>query len=96
MPWCEDCSRFWNPPSMNRDGSCPTCGRVIAEPAKVPWHFKLLVVAIVLYLGYRAWQGFVLAAEHGLLWLPFVLVAGIAVGVWLLVHRSRQATDAVD
>ena len=47
-------------------------------------------------MGYRAWQGFVLAAEHGLLWLPFVLVAGIAVGVWLLVHRSRQATDAVD
>ena len=36
MPWCEECSRFWNPPSMNRDGSCPSCGRVIAEPAKVP------------------------------------------------------------
>ena len=23
----------------------------------VPWHFKLLLAAAVLYLGFRAWQG---------------------------------------
>ena len=39
---------------------CPKCGRSldpeVAEPA-VPWHFKLLVVATVAYLAYRAYQG---------------------------------------
>jgi hypothetical protein len=24
-----------------------------AEPAKAPWHFKVLVVALAVYLGYR-------------------------------------------
>ena len=42
---------------MGAGGECPTCGRVIAQAPGVPWHFKLLVVAVALYLGYRAWQG---------------------------------------
>jgi len=57
VPWCEDCSKFWNPTSMNADGTCPTCARVIAPPAKTPWHFKLLMAAVALYLGFRAVQG---------------------------------------
>lgn len=59
MPWCEDCAKFWNPNSMAPDGSCPTCGRRIAEApsTKVPWHFWLLVGAAGLYLGWRAIQG---------------------------------------
>ena len=57
MPWCDDCSRFYNPTSLGEGGECPSCGRVIAEPPKVPWHFKLLLAALVLYLGFRAWQG---------------------------------------
>ena len=79
MPWCDDCSKFWNPSSVGADGKCPTCGRQLpvaatsgvaaaADPRKVdlkelageekmPWHFKLLVVALVLYLGWRAFQG---------------------------------------
>lgn len=61
MPWCEACGRFWNPPSMGGGGECPSCGRVIASAAEVepgvPWHFKLLLLAVVLYLGFRAWQG---------------------------------------
>jgi hypothetical protein len=27
-----------------------------AGPQRAPWHFKLLVVAVVLYLGWRAVQ----------------------------------------
>ncbi len=27
------------------------------EKIPVPWHLKLLVAAIVIYLGFRAWQG---------------------------------------
>ncbi|MDP9441110.1 MAG: hypothetical protein M3P34_02775 [Actinomycetota bacterium] len=57
MPYCEDCSRFWNPPSMGPGGECPTCGRVLAPPPRAPWHFKLLVAAVVAYLGFRAYEG---------------------------------------
>lgn len=65
MPWCEECSRFLTPTSLGGGGECPSCGRVIAgtdgevtdEPPDVPWHFKLLVVATVLYLAWRAVQG---------------------------------------
>jgi hypothetical protein len=79
VPWCETCSKFWTPSSMNADGSCPACGQVVAAPdtpvsaerpppidpknldlhelagddAKAPWHFKLLIVALVAYLGWR-------------------------------------------
>ena len=91
MPWCEDCSRFWNPNTMNRDGSCPTCGRLIAPPARVPWHFWLLLAALILYLGFRAWQGLVLAAEHGLLAVVLgTLAVGVAVAVLLLRRRRRD------
>ena len=60
MPWCEDCAKYWTPNSMNEDGTCPTCGRVVeeqtnahADDEKAPWHFKLMVVALVMYLGWR-------------------------------------------
>jgi hypothetical protein len=54
-----------NPNSLKPDGSCPTCGRVVAEPGdadaaaaakdqKAPWHFKLLVAVTVVYLAWRA------------------------------------------
>ncbi len=60
MPWCESCSRFYNPRSVAPDGTCIKCGTFIADPpdpdeedTKVPWHFWVLVVALVLYLGWR-------------------------------------------
>jgi hypothetical protein len=31
---------------------------------RAPWHFKLLLVAIVLYLGYRLYQGIVWLVQH--------------------------------
>ena len=65
MPWCDDCNRFWPPAAVEPDGVCPTCHTVIdVDPAQVgeveegaPWHFKLLVAASVIYLGWRAYQG---------------------------------------
>jgi hypothetical protein len=69
VPWCDDCERFSNPNSLDEDGGCPTCGTVIAEPRRpaaeegptgrrsVPWHFWLLLVALVLYLGWRLVEG---------------------------------------
>lgn len=60
MPWCETCDRFYNPSSLAPDGTCAKCGRFIADPAdevdessKVPWHFWVLVAALVVYLGWR-------------------------------------------
>jgi hypothetical protein len=66
MPWCDTCSRFYNPNSLPATGDCPTCGRTLApargdgSPAraeKAPWHLKLLVGAAAVYLGWRLVQG---------------------------------------
>ena len=59
MPWCETCDRFYNPSSVAPDGTCIRCGRFIADPededrtGRAPWHFWVLVVALVAYLGWR-------------------------------------------
>jgi hypothetical protein len=63
MPWCEPCSKYLAPSAVNADGSCPSCGEQVGEvekkPAGVvadestPWHFKMLVVMLVIYLGWR-------------------------------------------
>jgi hypothetical protein len=29
MPWCAECDRFLSPSTVQRDGSCPTCGRTV-------------------------------------------------------------------
>jgi hypothetical protein len=72
VPFCETCDRFYNPNTLNADGTCPTCGRQVGEggavptekPVATPWHFKLLVLAVVLYLGWRLIQGIAWVAEH--------------------------------
>lgn len=67
MPWCEECAKYWTPNAMHDDGTCPTCGDQLVEAResdaaaaeeKAPWHFKLLVVAVVGYLGWRVVQLF--------------------------------------
>lgn len=65
MPWCETCERFYNPGSVAPDGTCAKCGRFIADPevveaqeaSRIPWHFWVLVIALVVYLGWRLVQG---------------------------------------
>ena len=62
MPWCDACSKYYAPNGLNADGSCPSCGRVVAEApveqdVRAPWHFKLLVGSAAAYLLWRAWQG---------------------------------------
>ena len=59
MPWCEDCAQLRSADTLTEEGGCPDCGAVLGEPPTVPWHFKLLLVATVVYLGWRAWQGIV-------------------------------------
>ena len=33
-------------------------------PTPVPWHFKVLLVATVIYLGYRSYQGIGWLVHH--------------------------------
>ncbi len=64
MPWCEECAKYFTPNSVHADGSCPKCGDTIQLPEghepdaeaadeKTPWHFKLMVVTVAVYLGWR-------------------------------------------
>ncbi len=64
MPWCEDCAAFHEPDQIGGRGQCPGCGRVIAPPRKVPWHFKFVIAASTVYLGYRAFQGIEWVVHH--------------------------------
>ena len=71
MPWCEACAKYYTPNSVTTDGSCPKCGDTIqlpegtepdataTEDESAPWHFKLMVVAVVAYLGWRLIDVFV-------------------------------------
>ena len=75
MPWCDDCERYWAPSAMTPEGRCPTCGADLEAPEhpdhatdaadtdgtdeKAPWHFKLLVVLLVVYLVYRGYEMFI-------------------------------------
>lgn len=70
MPYCADCDRFYNPNTLDGDGDCPEGHHVAQpgaaeEPMTVPWHFKLLLLALVIYLGWR----FIQLADAGLDWL---------------------------
>lgn len=61
MPWCDECSRFYNPNTLTADGDCPD-GHQVAEASteqavKVPWHFWVMLAALGLYLGWRVVQG---------------------------------------
>lgn len=68
MAWCEACERFLTPTSLGAAGECPRCGGAVrdddADDLKVPWHFKMLVAATVLYLGWRAFQGVAWVIAH--------------------------------
>jgi hypothetical protein len=57
MPWCDTCSRFWPDAQLTEVGACPECDAVVGDPPRTPWHLKLLVLAVVVYLGWRLIQG---------------------------------------
>ena len=69
MPWCVDCEKYWAPSAMTPEGVCPDCGADLEAPEPVgsgagddeegaPWHFKLLIVLLVVYLVYRGYEMF--------------------------------------
>lgn len=73
MPWCDSCDLYLTPNSLKTDGHCPTCDSPVDSadmkpatqaPTKVPWHFWVMVVALVGYLGWRLIEGVLWAAGH--------------------------------
>ena len=60
MATCTDCDHYWSAEELGEGDTCPTCGRALdTTPAKTPWHFKLLILSITIYLSWRAVQGVV-------------------------------------
>ena len=67
MPWCDTCDVYLAPNTVKTDGRCPTCDDEVDAadtkvPAptgevKVPWHFWVMLVALVGYLGWRGIEG---------------------------------------
>ena len=59
---CLKCNTFVDAATVIVSGVCPTCGRPlddIPEPAadpKAPWHFKVLVGLVCVYLAWRVAQ----------------------------------------
>ncbi|MHB8439061.1 MAG: hypothetical protein ACYDD4_07855 [Acidimicrobiales bacterium] len=64
MPWCDTCDRFVDTDEIGDDRTCPTCETPVEDKRNVPWHFKLMIVATVVYLGYRTYQGIAWVVHH--------------------------------
>ena len=57
MPWCDACDRLVEDEDTI-EGTCPTCGALIVETPSgpLPWRFRFMIAATVVYLAWRAWQ----------------------------------------
>lgn len=71
MPWCDHCDSYLAPNAMTTAGDCPACDNAVdtadlknAPPERPPWHFWLMVAALVGYLGWRLLQGVLWAATQ--------------------------------
>ncbi len=63
--WCEQCQADIEDDSLGEEGECPQCGTVLrSERRPVPWTFKVMLVASVVYLGYRTYQGITWVIHH--------------------------------
>ena len=66
MAWCEECDDLVEDEDLGDEGECPTCGTILAEQERgpVPWYFKAFLIAAVVYLGYRGYQGVTWVIGH--------------------------------
>jgi hypothetical protein len=56
VPWCDECDRLVEEDELTEEGACPDCGDVITGRRPIPWGFKFMAGATVIYLGYRLYQ----------------------------------------
>ncbi len=64
MPWCDECDRLVDDEELTGEGNCPECGDLLTGRRHVPWAFKFMLVATVVYLGYRTYQGITWVVHH--------------------------------
>jgi hypothetical protein len=64
MPWCDDCDRLVEDEDLTEEGNCPDCGVVLTGHRHIPWGFKFMIFASVIYIGYRIYQGISWLAHH--------------------------------
>lgn len=62
--WCDTCEEFVPLDELDEDECCPTCGTPLGGPRRMPWKFRLMIAASVIYLGYRAYQGITWVVHH--------------------------------
>lgn len=69
--WCDECHRLVEPGELGENGTCPRCGGQLetdadAQPRRrrIPWTFKTMIAATIVYLGYRAYQGVTWVIHH--------------------------------
>jgi len=55
--FCELCQRAFAYESLGEEGACPSCGTLLVEPRKLPWHFRFLLAGSAIYLLWRLGQG---------------------------------------
>jgi uncharacterized paraquat-inducible protein A len=58
VAWCEECDTLVEDEDLGEEGECPACGTILAdqERAPIPWYFKFMLLATVVYLGWRIYQ----------------------------------------
>jgi hypothetical protein len=61
--WCETCQCNVPLGDLDDDECCPTCGEPLGRRS-MPWKFRLMIAASVIYLGYRAYQGVTWVVHH--------------------------------
>lgn len=54
---CPACGRMIDAPAAAATSSAGTTAADDEETVPFPWHLKLLAAAVVIYLGFRAWEG---------------------------------------
>lgn len=66
MPWCDTCDEYRAPTALTATGACAVCDSKVdvedlRNPAttKAPWHFWVMIAALVVYLGWRLVQGII-------------------------------------
>jgi DNA-directed RNA polymerase subunit RPC12/RpoP len=64
LPWCDQCDQRLEDADLTDEGTCPVCGSTPLAHRKSPWYFKFMLVATVVYLGYRAFQGVTWVVHH--------------------------------
>ena len=57
MPWCDTCDRLVEDDEVV-DGHCPRCQSDLMpqERGPLPWRFRLMIGATVIYLIWRTYQ----------------------------------------